>query len=211
MWEQFGAPDNDDNVWTIGKTVRKELPPGYISNLKVLLRLIMQFVSIDRTKIPIKLLRYDPNNGRVSLHVTPGYKIQFSTVLSDFLGLHDGAHRGSNSAKLPPQFGFKLLYVYSDLIEEQEVGGQRVPLLATVAVKGEHSETIVERIHDPFYIGITKRVINRIELQLSRDNLEPIEVVINIYVNLYVCICCAQFVGGKVVATLHIRPKNRWH
>ena len=140
---------------------------------------ILQLVrnNAKMSETPFTYLTLDPNTGRVVIDMrTGGWKVQFSSLLNEIMGFQDKSIHGRTYATYPPRIGFKLMYVYSDLIEPQEVGGQQVPLLATVAVKGQHAETIVERIHDPFYLPVTKRAISRIELQLSRDSLEPIEV-----------------------------------
>ena len=89
----------------------------------------------------------------------------------------------------------KALFVYTDIIEHQNVGDTYVPLLRAVAIDnavrfGEY----VNRIYTtPHYVSVNKKNFNSVEIDIKTDYSERI-----------------HFGIGKVYVQLHFRPK-RFH
>ena len=85
-------------------------------------------------------LSYDKHTMIAQLHIThPTFGIQFSRELCTIFGFNPeacyrrGRHKGSYPADLDK--GMTALYVYSDIIENQRVGGSSVPLLRTIPLR----------------------------------------------------------------------------
>ena len=89
-----------------------------------------------------------------------------------------------------PNYDFKLLCIYSNIVEPQIVGHTVAPLLRVVTVKGKDGDMIHEMFDRPHY------------LPLSRKNFQTIETVIRTHTGNHV-----PFERGQLIIKLHFRQK----
>jgi hypothetical protein len=85
------------------------------------------------------------------------------------------------------------IFVYTNIIKDQIVGNQLVPLLRTVSIEGEDGDYIHKVYDAPHYLPLASDFIQHIEIKLADDLGRLI-----------------QFQTGKVVVKLHFRKKHFW-
>jgi hypothetical protein len=83
----------------------------------------------------------------------------------------------------------QVIYVYTDIIQDQLIGDTYGKLLRAVVVDSEYMKTAWNRYDTPHYVKLNKTEINTIQIELRDDSGEQI-----------------KFKEGKVVVKLHFRP-----
>lgn len=67
------------------------------------------------------------------------------------------------------------LFVYSPIVEFQNIGDTKGPLLALVPVKGTIGEYIYEKVDKPIYNRLAQNYINEIEIDIRDHRGEPVK------------------------------------
>ena len=80
------------------------------------------------------------------------------------------------------------LYIYSDIIEEENVGDNLVPLLRAISVKGNVGETVHELFDRVYYKRVNRNLIPAIEIQINTPKGSEM-----------------KFETGSVICVLHFR------
>lgn len=97
------------------------------------------------------------------------------------------------SAKRLPDLnaGLSALYVYCDMVQPRPVGDVTVPLLRVAPIKGFPGDTVAVSFQPVHYLSASKTIFDTIEIDIRDDvgRLVPFE-------------------SGKVVVTLHFRPRR---
>ena len=124
-----------------------------------------------------------------------GYSIQFSRDLAEILGYTPNKVNeiGMHESESPPDIdrGFTSIFVYTSLIRDQLVGDVSVLLLRVVSVQGEAFTNQSVEFKNPQYLDMNDIKTDLVQIVLSRDDGTPV-----------------PFDGGKVILTVHIRPKG---
>ena len=102
----------------------------------------------------------------------PGTTISNSLVTSPCLSLSTG--------------NVSSLYVYTNIIHSQYVGGVKVPLLRIVGVEGQHGKSVTKTFDRPQYLPVCRQILDIIEIDIKDDAGDSI-----------------SFQYGKVVVKLH--------
>ena len=142
-------------------------------------------------------ISYDSSTRRVTITAGKKGRIKLRHDLARVLGFdHDTLIRGTTqvgSYLATPSGGFTAMYVYTDIIQEQFVGDYNATLLRTIPIQGrKHGESINSNIFNKiYYMPVSKRLINTIEIKLADDGGQPI-----------------AFTEGKVIVVLHFRRKK---
>ena len=186
--------------YDLGNNVRKraKIPFGYYENPSDIVKWI-NYQEFDE-KIGIT---YNKHTRKVKITLTSGAKLKLSPGLAESLGFTPGEYANEeepireNREKIfeapnvaDPNYDFKLLYIYSDIVEPQIVGHTVAPLLRVVTVKGKDGDMIHEMFDRPHY------------LPLSQKNFQTIETVIRTHTGNYV-----PFERGQLIIKLHFRQK----
>jgi hypothetical protein len=143
--------------------------------------------------------------GRVKITPRLGYTIQFGSDISTLLGFHylnSGVHKGMSniisSAVIGPlrastSGGLNTMYVYTNIIKDQPVGGIAVPLLRIINLeRGSNREDFSSRMYTRlYYVPLRASRFDTINIQLRDDTGELI-----------------HFEYGKVVLILEFRRKK---
>ncbi len=89
----------------------------------------------------------------------------------------------------PPKLNIvNSLYIYTDIVENDLVGDELVPLLRAVDVSGEHGAIIHEAFHRCYYKRVNRSNIPSIEIQLNTETGSEV-----------------KFETGHVISVLHFR------
>lgn len=68
----------------------------------------------------------------------------------------------------------ELMYIYTDIIQWQQVGDIEAPLLGTVPVQGKLGDQLFWAFSPPYYIPLNQHKIDTIEIKIRDDYGEPI-------------------------------------
>ena len=107
--------------------------------------------------------------------------------------------------------GISLMYIYSDLCQQQLVGDAMVPLLRVVPLScfparegagaaGAGKAISCKEYPQPHYVPIRQRHITTVTVDINTDTGEPMPFMVS-----------EQNGGNRVVVKLHIRPTKRRH
>lgn len=143
---------------------------------------------------------YDSIVGRFFFKGTGQYRLRFKHALAHIFGLvsDDWYTCGPGWTSAPYaadiKAGFYHMFVYTDVIQHQLVGDVLAPLLRTVPVTGEHKDTVFKSFSPVYYVPVNRKHIEDITIEVKNDQNRPV-----------------KFKYGKVVITLHFRPRiKRW-
>ena len=140
-------------------------------------------------------VRFYPIPQRAELIVAQHVGVLFSKTVSEMLGFHkrrlEANTIGANVVDVSK--GFNSLFVYSDIVEPNIVGGSKVSLLRVVRPSGRDGETVERTFETPLYYPVAKSTFETIEISLNQDDgtLVPFE-------------------RGKVHVVLHFRRRKKY-
>lgn len=174
---------------------------GYYKDIEELVAEMHQGLGSD-VRFPDKIsFRYDRIANRVIIVVLENSDqspigVSFSQNLLNVLGFSESKKEGEYFSQgvfvdgpTDINEGFSALYVYSDVIENQFVGGYMVPLLQIVPFKNDGKRHNTWVTFNPIqYLPILDNQADSIEINIKRDNGKLV-----------------PFQGGKVVVKLHFR------
>jgi hypothetical protein len=79
-----------------------------------------------------------------------------------------------DEGKIPFEFGgYRLMYVYSDIVTPYLVGDVQVPLLRTIEPSSKRDEMITATFTKPYYVPVARRGIDRIQILINSELGEP--------------------------------------
>ena len=141
-------------------------------------------------------LTYNKVKNRFFINGHPGSKIKCSGRVATILGFKPGIFlevgRGKQTSAPHPadiQAGLYNIFVYTNIIDFQFVGGQYVQLLKTVNIPHDNNKIITCTFDSPHYNSVPHSHIQDIEINLKTDQ------------NSFL-----PFSYGKVIVKLHFRP-----
>ena len=187
------------------------IPPGYYGTVSKLIETINEAglkkytVKADKNEEGGKhiTLAYDVNEKRVTVHTYYQYAIQFGSDIARMLGFplaHNGVWEGLFSNIIEGEkkgdfhattsAGLNTLYVFTDIIKEQFVGGTRAPLLRIINLTREiNNDEYTSKTFDRLYFAPLKSShFDSINIRIYDDTGELI-----------------NFEYGKVVVVLEFR------
>ncbi|GBO37734.1 hypothetical protein AVEN_30389-1 [Araneus ventricosus] len=195
MWNNV---TNDSNYYeyNLGNGVIKSgrIACGYYETPIDILNALPKHVKIQ--------MNYNKHSKKVKLQLSNGATLKLSDRLSENLGfvpgevlgenvLHDTTYAIESPFIADPNIDLYLLYIYTDIIQPEMVGGVFAPLLRIVTVKGKDGDMIHEIFDRPHYCPV------------SRKNFQSIEIVIRTHTGRFV-----SFDRGKLIVKLHFRLKH---
>ena len=191
------VPESVVGIRSPGNTVPDTflMPEGKYNSAKEFVKEIQRNIKKANSDSAIKMT-YDPITMKARVNVTiDDWELVITQKYANILGFKTlifskGITTGEKNVDLDE--GMTALYVYSDIIQPQIVGHTVVPLLRVVPISGNRHEPYVthEFIH-PRYLPTQAVSTNIIQIHISRDDGRPV-----------------AFKSGKVIATLHVRPRR---
>lgn len=180
--------------------IRKaKIPAGYYETPAE----IIKWIQYQNFKDDNIAFTYNKHNRKVKISLKPTCKVKLLPGLAECLGfdpcelINDDYPSRNSPYKVfesprvaDPNEDYKLLYIYSDIVENQILGDVVAPLLRVIPVKGKDGDMIHEVFDRPHYIP------------LSRKSFQTIETVIRTHTGKLV-----SFDRGKLIVKLHFRQK----
>ena len=125
---------------------------------------------------------YDKANGSVTLLMRGRGVIEFpaGSYIGERLGFNSSA-KGLLIAGKTYQVNTSLngwsdaedIYVYTNVVELQHIGGTQAPLLRVIAIDGEHGATVQKSFVSQHYMPVPKNDFDEVEIKLcDRDGLD---------------------------------------
>ena len=151
-------------------------------------------LSVKNSNLPT--IMYNNKNLKVSVSLQPHNTLKFHKHLASVLGFGENPIvNSSNEVKIIEanavsniDGSMHSLYVYTDVIENVNVGDTEAPLLRIVEAEGKFGEVIHQSFEMPSYIPLRKKSFDSIEIDIRDVFGNPV-----------------SFENGVVVVTLHFR------
>jgi len=175
-----------------GKSIsfRIIIPSGYYSNTEEIVK------RLNKSEDLLRPLKYSYNklNKKVQVDVPENVKLSLNNSdIARCLGFNPSRELSAGkslSEGLSRNELYNAIYVYTDIIENQNTGDYKVPLLRIVPVTSKHGDLCCVKYDKPHYIPINRSHIQTIEINLRDDTGELI-----------------SFEAGKAIVTLVFRRK----
>ena len=131
----------------------------------------------------------------IKVKTDANFSLQLTPTLADILGLPQHIKKGSQVHGTVPinlkAFTYNII-VYSDMVGESIVGGQREKILRVIPFKsGDFQQVFHREFVNVDYLPVTRDRIDDIHIRLMTDAGEPV-----------------PFVDGRVFLKLHFRRKH---
>jgi len=171
------------------------LEAGYYPTVEDIIQGIKSSID-DKTHYDNVDLTYNKITRRVTVEIKNGYSMIFGDGLASIFGFGLLQYPKLEKKTTAPNVvnlegALHSLFVYSDVIEAQVVGNSMVPLLRILNVEGRDGETISKTFLNPPYFPVSRKTIDRIEVNIKDDTGEKV-----------------PFESGKVIIQLHFRQRR---
>ena len=158
-----------------------KLRPGYYENPgDILGRIARDYMHLrepyEKCGMPL-YWQYEKNQKTISMHGPAGFLFVDANPFLKALGLENDVHNIDDTHKfvIGNLFGrngkipkvIDTMYIYSDLVDVNIVGDEKVNFVTVVPVEGEHGSTVHYAPTKPEYKKVMHNTIKSIELQLS--------------------------------------------
>lgn len=162
-----------------GKVYDGEMKEGFYQGVVEMLEVIMD---VDAFEGRIKLT-FDSVTKRVCVELRQGAKILFKEGLARMLGFFPVWHTDqypivrTSFFIADPCADYRVLMLYTDIVEPQIVGDVFAPLLRIVNVKGNDGDMVLEQYDRPHYLPVSRKTIETLEIVIRTHNgdLTPFE------------------------------------
>ncbi|GBM31690.1 hypothetical protein AVEN_157883-1 [Araneus ventricosus] len=163
------------------KVIGRRVPPGFYETVPDILKGIA--LEEFRNKITFK---FNDSTKRVQIKAKEKARVILHEGLSQMLGF-DPTEIVSNHPNIEtvvesplvadPCAHYRVLFLYTDIVEPQIVGDVFAPLLRIVNVTGSDGEMVCVQYDRPHYIPLSRKIIDTIEIVIRthRGELTPFE------------------------------------
>ena len=142
--------------------------------------------------------RYSPASKRVRITLKNGARVCLKDGLAQMLGFEPTNIQSDDHGEIvvespyiaDPSADYRVLMVYTNIVESQIVGDVLAPLLRIVNISGQHGETICAQYERPHYLPINCKFIDSIEIAIRKHSGELV-----------------PFERGRSYVKLHFRQK----
>jgi len=175
---------------TIEYKIDINIPEGYYSSIEQLISILQRQESGNPNPIHYS---YNPISRRSIIQTSNQTKLYFqNSDIARCLGFKSDHVTGNTVSEFTSTVKkYNSIYVYTDIIQNQNVGDYKVPLLRVVPVISLYGENSCVRYDRPHFIPISRHNIQTIEVNLRDDTGELI-----------------SFESGKAIVTLVFRRRS---
>lgn len=162
-----------------GKVYNGEIMEGYYHSVEDILHAI---TNIDAFEGRIEL-SFDTITKRVKIELRKNAKILFKEGMARMLGFYPIWYEDQypivrmSPFIADPCVDYRVLMLYTDIIEPQMVGDIFAPLLRIINVRGNDGDMVLEQYDRPHYLPVNRKSIETLEIaiRLHNGNLVPFE------------------------------------
>lgn len=159
----------------------RRIPPGFYESVDD----ILKAMSIEEIKNKISFT-YDPHTKKVCINVKDKTKLILHEGIAQMLGFEPGEIASPDinieqtifsTYVADPCAHYRVLLVYSDIVEPQIIGDVLAPLLRIVNVRGKDGEMICETFDRPHYLPVSRKSFDSLEIVIRNHlgELTPFE------------------------------------
>ncbi|GFT08828.1 uncharacterized protein TNCV_663661 [Trichonephila clavipes] len=190
--------NNNNNVFGFdlgdGQILARKIPPGFYESMPDILKSMT--IKAHQNKI---YFNYNPVTKRVRVTVKNKAKVILEDGLAQVLGFNPCKIESSDSSKehmiespfvADPWANYRVLLLYSDIVEPQIIGDVLAPLLRIVNVTGHDGEIVCVKYDRPHYLHVSRKQIDTLEIVIRSHTGELI-----------------PFERGRSYVKLHFRQK----
>ncbi|GBL65018.1 hypothetical protein AVEN_1362-1 [Araneus ventricosus] len=158
------------------KVIGRRVPPGFYETVPDILKGIA--LEEFRDKITFK---FNESTKRVQIKVKGKARVILHDGLSKMLGFdpteivsnHPNVETVVESPLVPdPCAHYRVLFLYTDIVEPQIVGDVFAPLLRIVNVTGSDGEMVCVQYDRPHYIPLSRKIIDTIEIVIRTHRVD---------------------------------------
>lgn len=162
-----------------GKEIGRRIPAGFYETVPDILKSIYIKEHIDKI-----FFNFNPVTKRVRIKVKNKAKVILHDGLAQMLGFKPMKIGGGEVETVwdspniaDPCAHYRVLLVYSDIVEPQIVGDVVAPLLRITNVTGRDGEVISVQYDRPHYLPVNRKIIDTLEIVIRTHtgNLTPFE------------------------------------
>lgn len=169
-----------------------KLPSGKYCNMSQLIESLHKLMASYGREKAVTIF-YDKIINRTFIEIKDANLIiTLSTNLKRILGFQQNKFdRGTHKATLPSDIseGFTAMYMYTNIIEPQIVGGALVPLLRVIPIESnDEYKNCTKSFQHVQYLSVVNNRAKTIDILIRRDDGRPV-----------------PFQQGKVIVTLHFK------
>ena len=168
------------------------IPSGYYSNIE---KLLEKLEEQDRRSIRPIVFKYEELSRCVNVNIPKQCKLFFhDSDIAKCLGfkaqriVEEGDKKSDVMSSIETN---KVVYIYTDIIQNQHVGQFKVPLLHVIPVTSKYGEISCMQYDRPHFIPLSQADIHTIEINIKDDTGQFI-----------------SFEAGRVLVTLVFRRKS---
>lgn len=163
-----------------GKVSVRRIQEGYYGSIPEILKVI----NADENASKV-LFNFNPATKRVRIKMRKNIKVILYEGLAQILGFKPGEIAASNDSDkivfssyvADPCAEFRVLMLYSDIVEPQVVGNLFAPLLRIINVTGQDGDVICVQYDRPHYLPVSRKQFDTIQIHIRSHtgNLTPFE------------------------------------
>lgn len=152
------------------KPHKKEIPPGFYPTIQSILdaltvKELKEKFSFSFNEVTKRVKMSVTGEGNIILCAGMAELLGFDTM--DFGSEDDGAPFTMESPYVPdPSANFRVLMLYTDIIEPQIVGDVYAPLLRIINVTGSDGDMVHIQYDKPHYLPVSRKLIETIEINI---------------------------------------------
>lgn len=180
--------------------IRSIIPEGHYNSIEELVKRLnnneerIAEIYNEKSLKPIKF-SYNALNKRVQIEISEDWTLDFdNSDIARCLGFNPTTKITNQTAVSETLAStthmYDSVYVYTDIIENQNVGHLKAPLLRVVPVTSKYGEVCCVKYDKPHFFALSRGNINTIEINLRSDTGDLI-----------------SFEAGKAIVTLVFRKK----
>ena len=164
-----------------------EIPVGYYEHTKDLINMINDIQKVR----PVKFTQGNLDK-KVRMEIPKGVTLDLKAQdIGRCLGFEPKNYpEGHYISQYQPSKLYNSIYIYTDIIENQNVGDYKVPLLRIIPVTSKYGEVCCVKYDKPHFFPLSRNRIQTIEMDLRDESGELI-----------------SFEGGRSIITLVFRRK----
>ncbi|XP_035204746.1 uncharacterized protein LOC118206051 [Stegodyphus dumicola] len=153
-----------------GEMLGRRLPPGCYETVPDILKAI--YIKEHQNKI---IFNYNPVTKRVKIKVKNNAKVILHDGLAQMLGFEPMEITSTDDSSetvvespfaADPCAHYRVLMIYTDIVEPQIVGDVLAPLLRIVRVTGSDGEVVSALFDRPHYLPVNRKMIDTLEIDI---------------------------------------------
>ena len=169
------------------------VPHGYYPTIREFVAAVNKTLKTDTNGDA--WLTHNQITRKMTVHVENKAKLVFTGLLASMIGFDKKevliTKNTEAALSVDLEAGFHAMYLYTDIVEPQLVGDNKVSLLKVIRSAGQFGEDVSVSFPNLQYVPVNVKSFETVEIDIKDDTQEKV-----------------PFEIGKVVVTLHLRRRR---